>query len=295
MDRERAKFILTSFRPDGADTQNLDFAEALKVATLDRELGEWLTRERAFDADFAEALARVDLPEGLRESVLLAMVQGGGNFTKVDQLEDEEWIGAMAGINVPEGLRDRVLIAMDQSAKVIRVDFNWRKVGIPLAAAAGIAMAFMLVREDTARPIAQVDRRISIHAVEAGFRRTFESPIFSLDKFHKDREVLISHLKERGLPCGDFCLPKGLDGVESLGCRELMIDGMKGSLVCFDEKNGTVHLIIFNRDDVKGDLPDLNRPHLEQSGDWAVAYWADDNHVFTLLGIREKEQLAEFF
>ncbi len=39
MDKERAKFVLQSFRPDGADVDDIDFAEALVLATKDRELG----------------------------------------------------------------------------------------------------------------------------------------------------------------------------------------------------------------------------------------------------------------
>ena len=55
MDKEQAKFILQSFRPDGADAQDPDFAEALALAAQDRELGDWLASERAQDAAFAAA------------------------------------------------------------------------------------------------------------------------------------------------------------------------------------------------------------------------------------------------
>ena len=70
MDKEQAKFILQSFRPDGADAQDPDFADALAVAAEDRELGEWLAEERAQDASFAAALASVEIPEALRENIL---------------------------------------------------------------------------------------------------------------------------------------------------------------------------------------------------------------------------------
>jgi hypothetical protein len=36
--------ILGSYRPDGADASDPDFAEALHLAAADRELGEWLAR-----------------------------------------------------------------------------------------------------------------------------------------------------------------------------------------------------------------------------------------------------------
>jgi len=56
MDKEQAKFILRSFRPDGSDVNDKDFSEALALAMEDRELGEWLAAERAFDASLADAL-----------------------------------------------------------------------------------------------------------------------------------------------------------------------------------------------------------------------------------------------
>ena len=60
MDKEQAKFILQSFRPDGADASDADFAEALEFAARDRELGEWLASERAADAQFANALGHTE-------------------------------------------------------------------------------------------------------------------------------------------------------------------------------------------------------------------------------------------
>ena len=300
MDKDKAKFVLQSFRPDGADTQDMDFAEALQLATEDRELGEWLVRERAFDAEFAEALARVDLPEGLRESVLLAMVQDGGDFPKVDMVEEGKWIAAMAGIEVPEGLRERVLTAMDQTAKVQKPSFGWKGIAIPIAAAAGIAMAFAVMNEKPQQgvPVANIENakeKVPIDAVAAGFVRTFESPLFSLDKMSGDTPQLVSYLREKDLPCGEGFLPPGLEDCKGLGCRELTIDGVKGSLICFDEKDGTVHLVIFRKDDVSGDLPGISHPIIAQSGNWARATWEQGNYVFIMMSMRDKSRFEGFF
>ncbi len=295
MDKEKAKFVLESFRPDGADTHNKDFAEALHLATEDRELGQWLVRERAFDAEFAEALARVDLPEGLRESVLLAMVQDGGDFPKVDMAEEGKWIRAMAGIEVPEGLRERVLTAMEQTSKVDTTGFVWKSLGLPLAAAAGIAMAFILIRGDEPGRLADSVERVSIEAVQAGFVRTFESPTFSLDESGQDAPHLVTHLRKLNLPCGGGFLPPGLKDCKGLGCRELLIDGKKGSLICFDDDSGPVHLVIFRRSDIECDLPGLKTPEMGQSGGWARASWAEGNYVFTMMSLRDKSGMDEFF
>jgi hypothetical protein len=297
MDKERAKFVLKSFRPDGADSQDGDFAEALLMATEDRELGGWLIRERAFDAEFAEALARVDLPEGLRESVLLAMVQDGNDFPKVDMEAEGKWIGALASIEVPVGLRERVLEAMERTVIVEKSVFPWRRLGIPLAAAAGIALAFVFVSPNKSNlaPVAETDGRVLVEAVQAGFVRAFESPIFSLDENGREMPKLISYLRKNGLPCGEGYLPPGLKNCKGLGCRELMIDGKRGTLICFDDENGTVHLVIFKRGDVEGNLPGMDNPNFEQTGNWAKASWQKGEYVFSLMGLRDEGKLTGFF
>ena len=99
--------------------------------------------------------------------------------------------------------------------------------------------------------------------VQAGFIRTFESPLFSLDVTKESNQVLINHLRSRKLPCPAGCLPKGLKGVKGIGCRELVIDGKRGSLICFDEREaGVVHLVVFQREDVSGALPESDHPVL---------------------------------
>ncbi|MEI7928288.1 MAG: hypothetical protein WCH40_07030 [Verrucomicrobiales bacterium] len=59
MNKEQARFILHSFRPDGADAADSDFAQALHLAAEDRELGEWLARERARDAEVSRGIVHL--------------------------------------------------------------------------------------------------------------------------------------------------------------------------------------------------------------------------------------------
>jgi hypothetical protein len=285
---------LRSFRPDGADAGDTDFTEALQLATSDRELGEWLMRERAFDAEFAEALARVDLPEGLRESVLLAMVQGT-DFPVVDLAGEAKIIEAIRQIPVPVGLRERILEAMEQTAKVEKAEFGWKRYGIPMAAAAGIAMAFVLMRDEVPQPTVGNSGIVGVQAVQASFVRSYESPIFSLDETSRDQGEIIAYLRKNGLPCGGHNFPEGLRDVGGLGCRELKVDGKSGSLICFDEKDGTVHLVIFRRKDVEGDLPGMENPLIEESGNWSRASWANERYVYVMMSMREPEKLAQIF
>ena len=110
----------------------------------------------------------------------------------------------------------------------------------PLAAAAGIVLAWIVwpgggpVDQPAGLPVA---------AVEAGFIRTYESPSFSLDMTKAEHQKLFAHLKERSLPCPG-CLPPGLRDVPGIGCRELIIEGKRGAILCFDQREaGKIHLL----------------------------------------------------
>jgi hypothetical protein len=70
MNTTEAKFILQARRPDGSDDADPRFSQALEQARRDPALGEWLTREQAFDASVAEKLRAVQPPADLRAAIL---------------------------------------------------------------------------------------------------------------------------------------------------------------------------------------------------------------------------------
>jgi hypothetical protein len=295
MDKEQARFILRSFRPDGADVNDSDFAGALALAMQDRELGEWLADERAMDAAFANSLAAVRIPETLREDILGCLAGERGDFPQAGDTRDAAMIGALASIQPPADLRGRILTAMDRSNTVAFPRRSlWRRMALPLAAAAGVAFAFLLTKNNPQSTQAN-SGPLPVDVVQAGFIRAYESPLFSLDEKRDEHRELLQHLASRKLPCPG-CLPPGLVGVKSIGCRELVIDGKRGSLICFDEReNGVVHLVIFRREDVSGDLPCSKQPSFAQKGHWAAARWCDDKNVFILVGATDLRKLASLF
>lgn len=298
MDKEQARFILRSFRPDGADVGDPDFAEALKLAVENRELGEWLAGERAFDAGFANALGAVDLPENLREDILACLAAERGDFPQAEDSNDAAWIGALASIQAPASLRTQVLAAMDRTVTMditpVAKISPFRRAAIPLAAAAGIALAFLITRPGKPADIVRI-QPIPIEAVQAGFVRTFESPSFDLDEKRENHQVLVQHLVEHRLP-SPSCMPPGLKAVKGVGCRELEIDGKRGSLICFmSGENGLVHMVIFRREDVSGDFSDKNHPDFAQSGKWATARWEDGDKVYLLLSVTQVAKLTALF
>lgn len=290
-------FVLRSFRPDGADVGDEDFTEALTLATMDRELGEWLVKERAFDAEFAESLARVELPQGLRESVLLAMVQSGSGYPKLEQENDHAMVAGLASVKVPADLRARILESMERTKIVEMQPRSWMRFGMPVAAAAGVVMAFVfLMDQPNNQNLADARKdRVTVDAVQASFVGMYQKPGFLLEKRGTNQHELVSYLRGRKLPCGGMRFPKGLEAMNGLGCREILVGEKKGSLICFGEQDGLVHLIIFRRSDVEGELPPVEQPNITQSGEWAQACWANEKYAYTMISKTEGSELKDLF
>jgi len=297
MDKEEARFILRCFRPDGADAENPDFAEALAWAAKDRELGEWLARERSSDAGFAKALTAVTIPASLRDEIMAGLALERGAETGLPDEFDACVIGAMAAVSPPPGLRGEILAAMERTVAPAPAPNKilWR-FALPAAAAAGVVLAFLISGPSVpaTNPVAKNDlgtgaivppgKLLTIGSVESGFIKTIESPGFTLDLKNPDHHALFEHLKSAKLPCPNRCLPKGLKEVPGLGCRELEIEGKRGALVCFKQENDIVHLVVFKRCDVSCRLPDTGKPDFKQRGNWSVARWTDDEWVYVLMG-----------
>lgn len=297
MDKEQARFILRSFRPDGADVSDPDFAEALELAMENRELGEWLAHERAFDAAFASALTSLDLPENLRTDIIACLAAERGDFPPTEDLQDVAWIVALASVQPPASLREEVLAAMSRTVareKVAAPLAIFRRLAIPLAAAAGIALAFLVTRPAAPITVAR-NETVPVEVLKASFVKTYESSSFDLEEKREDPKMLVQHLKERELPCPG-CLPPGLRDLKGIGCRELEINGKRGSLICFKVGEcGIVHIVIFRREDVSGDFPQGTLPTFDRQGDWASARWQDDRNVFIMMSNTQGDNLAELF
>jgi hypothetical protein len=297
MDKEQARFILRSYRPDGADVDDTDFAEALALAMEDRELGEWLAHERAFDSAFSQALGSVDLPDNLREDIFACLAAERADFPQAEDATDAAWIGAMASIHPPAALRDQLLAAMDRTAAAAVVVPISRKpllkrLAVPVAAAAGIALAFFVTRSEKPATFAKT---VPIEVVQAGFVKSYESPFFHLEEKRDNKQVLIRHLQERKLPCPG-CLPPGLEKLKSIGCRKLEIDGKKGSLLCFKVgSSDVVHIVIFRKEDVSGDFPPMEEPQFVRVGGWTSARWENGGKVFLMMSDTMGEKLASLF
>ena len=70
---ETAKFLLTAYRPNGADAQDPVFRDALEQAARDPELGAWFKEQRGFDSMIADKLSGIEPPATLRSAILVGI------------------------------------------------------------------------------------------------------------------------------------------------------------------------------------------------------------------------------
>lgn len=310
MDKEQARFILQSFRPDGADAKDPDFAEALAVAAEDRELGRWLADERAQDGDFATALSEVELPDGLREHILEVLLgeEAAGESGELDA----SLITALAEVQPPDGLRDQIVTAMKvehgtparpargRVAPVRRG--GWLKsAALAAAIVLGAFVAFELTpttsqQDGTGEPISLASlEHLSIARIAdgPGELRTGNSV-----------QVLNAYLGSQKSPTvrsGE--LPPGLSGVPAVGCRLLKLGEKKASLLCFDKEGQAVHLVVVRRQDLgEAELATLDAMKKGSEHCWqcpktkfSVASWGDDDKAFVLLSRTDPDLLLSTF
>ena len=67
---DRAKLLLSAYRPGGNDASDPAFAEALAQAQRDPALRAWLEESQAFDRAVAERLGAMPVPADLRATIL---------------------------------------------------------------------------------------------------------------------------------------------------------------------------------------------------------------------------------
>lgn len=302
MDKERAKFILGSFRPDGDDADEPAFAEALGLAARDRELGEWLADERSQDAAFAAMLTAIEIPDDLREAIFDVLEGAQDQPAEFDA----DFVGALASLRPPEGLRDEILAAMDMEDSLLEMPGQPRGVFLratiwTASVAAAIAMVIgvgVFFAGAGGKALAgKTPGELQDSAIAL-----LEDPLLSLDMQNDRQAVLIEWLADRDLPTPGK-LPKGLEGVRGIGCMRLEIgeEKRRGSLICYLKDGRRVHLVMVEREALKGSAMSglesavIRCYNCPKNSGWAMTRWADRDHAYFLLGKMEAGQLAGLF
>ena len=300
MDRDRAKFILQSFRPDGADRDDPAFKEALELATEDRILGVWLAEQRAEDASFAAMLQAVKIPEDLREAIFEVLNGHGDEPSDID----DDFIAALASLRPPARLREEILGAMEVEAKVIEIPrrhpvartIKWVSSSVALFAMMAVVFIFFFGAGGNAIAGSTPEE------VEHATIKMLESPFFALDLENDRPSTLYEWLEAKGLPT-PHQVPKGLKDLKGVGCRFLEIGETKSpaSLVCYRKGDKVLHLVTMRSDAVDAEgiagveqARELCRG-CDQNSQWAVTQWTNGEYTFFLLSKMDVEELAEVF
>jgi len=266
MDIEKAKFILNSFRPDGQDAHDEMFTEALSLAAENRELGEWLSQERARDSTFASAMESLTIPAELKDDILSSL---SPDFSSVNDPElDTAFFNAFDDVEVPEGLRDQILNAADVEQKVVKNAFPIWKV-LPFAAAAVVAISAVIVMDfgpkgtevadnkdfipdivdqpvtpvvnvvpdkiTSDKKVTNLVEKLNVHQVQVQAVRDLKSK--GVQQVSNSVEESMNWLKAKELPVAE--VPKALNDMTCLGVSEFnQSGGARGSIVQFESDAG---------------------------------------------------------
>lgn len=328
MDKEQAQFILHSFRPDGADAADSDFAEALQLAAEDRELGEWLADERAADSAFAAALSEVEIPDELRMHILAVMRgEKPGNPAQETEMDDL-LVDALSHVDPPAGLRDQILAAMYvQEAQVTGIDgeanhesapenvtampeapaarsrLGWQR--IASLAAAVVLGGFLAMQIDLGGSSSSaLANRVAAYDVQTEAARMLNSK-FALDVVNSQPAQVTNWLVDQQLPAPSR-LPSGLQGMKMMGCKKIQLAGDRSaSLLCFVKSSGDkIHLVVINNDHIRdAHLPGMDEVkkgdcyHCPKTG-WNMTKWRDRDNTYLLFAKKEttsQDELIRYF
>ena len=233
MTNEEAKFVLSAYRPNGADARSPALAEALKQAHQDPTLGAWFERSQTFDRTVAERLRTVQPPADLRATLLAG--------ARISQTSRAWW--------------QRPAVMMMAAAVVVLLAVGavlWRGAG---DGASGLSPAAI-------RQVAMADlggaHPVSIKASGLGdFGAWLQDPA--------------NHLA--AMPVDEVQL-------ETDRCRTINVGGKRVFEICF-KRDAWYHVYIAPREGF--DTDDLRAgPRFEETGQVAMATWADSAHVYVL-------------
>ncbi|MBA4149037.1 MAG: hypothetical protein H0X66_13045 [Verrucomicrobia bacterium] len=91
MTNEEAKFILQSYRQNGADADDPVFTEAMEHARRDPILSQWIAEELQLDAAISRKVKSVPVPSDLKATIL-----AGGKIVRPAAWYRRPWLAAAA-------------------------------------------------------------------------------------------------------------------------------------------------------------------------------------------------------
>lgn len=245
MTNEEAKFLLSGYRPNGADAGDAALAEALAQTRRDPALGAWWERSQAMDRVVAAKLDEVRAPAGLRASLL-----AGARVT----VRRVAWWQRPAMWGMAAALAALAVMAA--------VALGWRGPEAR-AGAAGEAL-----------PLAVWEQ-----AVRADLAAGFVTTVYGADM--GEFGTWLGAPTTRFAVSEGPPLDRGL--LRRRGCRTLEVGEREVWQICFQRSDtGAVyHVYVSPRAEV--DARGLGRrPRMEATAEHGIAMWQDGAHVYLM-------------
>lgn len=255
MTQEEAKDILAAYRADLPEEEAPGVSEALVLLREDRELNDWFEEEQRFDEAFSLALAGIDVPTDLYETVL------SGAPSAEETGSDESTASKDKVIAFP---RRNLFLAV--AAAVV-------------LSAAGLIKYFMFPPPVTfpGSTFATVEEFSDGMAHYANSR-------FVLSKLTPDFNEAREWLRAKESPVYDEA-PANIVEFEGMGCQSFAWGPHRVSLVCFkDATDEIVHLFVVSKDAFEELAPEDQLRAVQVRHELETGGWMGGDNLYLLVG-----------
>ena len=229
-----------------------------------------------------------DVP-GMEEALqLLEANEELKNWFEEEKAFDNAFSATLSDIHIPPELESQIQNQIiEKPGKIVEIPW-WKQFSV-----LGAAASILLVLGLTLAPLGQQQSSVETAMTVENFQSFANQALKNATGFNaKSREwaTLVSYLDEHDTPAPSQ-LPGKLTEMPPAGCMTLKYHEKPVGVVCFG-KNRKSHLFVINSEDFP-DMPERDRPVLEQTPYSTTAYWTKNNRHYLLLSTDPKE-LSQF-
>ena len=262
MNRDEAKIILQLYRPDTADAEDPQIAEALALAKQDLELARWLEEHCARQNALREKFRQIETPAGLKEQI----------------------ISEQAVFSKRNSRREKVVLVSAVTAIAISL-----AVIAPLYFPRGGNENQAGVNQPDFNTLADYQNQMA-YVATGGYAMNFPT---------NDLMQIRAYLAQNSAP-SDYILPAPLEKTSATGCAIEGWQGKKVSMICFRTgkplppgQQGDLWLFVVDRISVKG-APDAASPKFAKVNQLITATWTQGGKLYLLATQGDEQALRKF-